>query len=157
MLLHLGDRLLPPKSQKFVSPETYKAEQNIYQRAQRLAGPSTERALTVDESRHLLQLFVDARWTNPAAGYLLAGWTALAPFCGALPWRPHILLTGPSPSGKTTIIQRMIMPLLGGMVMAVDCGSSEAGIRQRMGADALPVIYDNADSHHVYPGAGVGP
>ena len=138
-----------------VRQETYRDGQNIYLRAPALPGPSEERTLTVRESKHLLQLFLAARWVHPAAGPLVAGWTALAPFCGALPWRPHILLTGDSPSGKTTIIRRMIMPLLGGMVMAVDCGSTEAGIRQRMGADALPVIYDNADSHHVYPVLGL--
>ena len=153
-VIHLGDRLLAPGEKRYRAPDRYTAEQKIYPRAQSLAGPSTERVLTVEESRHILQLFVDLRWTHPAAGYLLAGWTALAPFCGALPRRPHILLTGASPSGKTTIVRRMIIPLLGEMLMAVDCGSNEAGIRQYMGADALPVIYDHADSHHVYPVLG---
>ena len=154
-VIHLGDRLLAPGEKRYRAPDRYTAEQKIYPRAQSLAGPSTERVLTVEESRHILQLFVDLRWTHPAAGYLLAGWTALAPFCGALPRRPHILLTGASPSGKTTIVRRMIIPLLGEMLMAVDCGSNEAGIRQYMGADALPVIYDHADSHHVYPVLGL--
>ena len=145
VLLHLGDRLLPPQSNQFVKPEGYRAQGKIYPRHAHLAGPSEDHAMKVEEAKSILDLFASRAWDDEASGYLLAGWTVLAPFCGALKWRPHVWLAGSSGSGKTTIIRRMVFPLLGGMGLYAEGSTTEAGIRQQLGSDALPVIYDEAE------------
>lgn len=146
ILLHLGDRLLPPDSRTFVDPERYEGEARlIYERQPRLEGPSTKRAMPLEEARGILELFDDLLWHDEASGALLAGWTVLAPVCGALPWRPHVWLTGGAGAGKTVVVSRLVRPCLGGMERYYEGGTTEAGIRQELRADALPVLYDEAE------------
>ena len=145
VLLHLGDRLLPPDSETFLKPEDYDREGKVYTRLPRLRGPSEERPMDAEEAERLVSMFKSRAWDDEAAGWLLAGWTALAPFCGALAWRPHVWLTGSSGCGKTTIIRRMVIPLLGDMALYTEGATTEAGIRQRLRADALPILYDEAE------------
>ncbi len=72
------------------------------------------------------------------------GWALLAPFAGALPWRPAILLTGDSGSGKTTIIDFVVSQFAS--PLQVSGGeSTEAGVRQRVGIDACGVVVDEAE------------
>lgn len=148
IILHLGDQLLPPGGKTYVDPETFKCSQNlIYERLPPLPGPSKDRALTLEESNDLLDCFRALLWQEEAAAYMLAGWCVLAPICGALTWRPHVFLTGGAGAGKTTILQKLVVPLLGGhnMVCDVEGVTTEAGIRQRLRADALPVVFDEAE------------
>lgn len=73
------------------------------------------------------------------------GWATMAPFAGALPWRPAGLLTGRSESGKSTIIQHLINPIA--MPLTFSGGySTEAGIRQHVGIDSAAVVIDEAES-----------
>lgn len=72
------------------------------------------------------------------------GWSVLAPFAGALTWRPAGLLTGASGSGKTTIVDFIIKQIS----MAIYCSGGEstaAGIRQDVGIDSYPVIVEESD------------
>ncbi|MXW16927.1 MAG: toprim domain-containing protein [Gemmatimonadetes bacterium] len=140
-LLHLGDRLLPPDGKRYIRPETYDGDGRIYPQLPRLEGPAKE-ILPVKTSRWVLDLFESLLWEHPATGLLVAGWTALAPFCGWLGWRPHIWITGPAGCGKSTIIRDIIRPLLAKMVSYNEGGTTEAGIRQTLGSDALPVLID---------------
>lgn len=80
---------------------------------------------------------------------LLFAWTAVALLCGALDWRPHAFLFGPPNSGKTTL-HNLIANILKPMVISADGQSTEAGIRQRLGPDALPTVIDEfeTDSNH---------
>lgn len=54
-------------------------------------------------------------------------------------------LTGGVGAGKTTVIKEIVQPLLGDMGNYFEGGTTEAGIRQTLGSDALPVIYDEAE------------
>jgi putative DNA primase/helicase len=146
VILHLGDELLPPEGTERVDPESYVCSANmIYERQPHLEGPGQARPLDSLRARAVLALFQDLLWQDPTSGALLAGFTVLAPVCGALPWRPHVWVVGAKGSGKTTVLQRLVIPLLGGMACYCEGGTTEAGIRQRLRADALPVVYDEAE------------
>jgi len=154
IIIHLGDRLLPPgKGAEFTNPESYKSERGmIYEKLGRIEGPSQDKALDLAGAQKVMSAFTGLLWHEEASGILLSGWTALAPLCGALGWRPHVWVTGGSGSGKTTVLKDLILPLIGGahayggMNRFYEGGSTEAGMRQQIEQDALPVLFDEAEN-----------
>jgi putative DNA primase/helicase len=106
-----------------------------------------ERAMTDEEGFAILDLAGKFRWTMPGSAALLMGWIALAPFCGALKWRPHIWITGNAGSGKSTVVDSMVNKLLDGMCLYGLGNSTEAGFRQMLKADALPVLIDESEQN----------
>ncbi len=147
IVLHLGDRLLVSGTEEFTYPERFEDGDRIYPRLRRLSGPAMKKPMPLEEARQTLALFDDLPWQNDASGTLAAGALVLAPFSGALPCRPLLWITGPTESGKSTIINRIIAPMLDGI--GVICreayGTSDVALRQLLGSDALPVILDHAD------------
>lgn len=119
----------------------------VYERDLDLAQPH-DRGLTDDEGRELMGIASQFRWSKPASGALLAGFVALAALCGALEWRPHIWLTGGAGCGKTTVLNHFIHLLMGGMDMFAQGNSTEAGMRQQLGSDALPVLFDESEQNN---------
>jgi putative DNA primase/helicase len=97
-------------------------------------------------AHQLIQLCGMLSFERPLHGKLLAGWLALAPVCGALGWRPHLWVTGPSGSGKSWTVANIIQPMVGPSAVHVQGNTSEAGIRGQLGSDALPVVFDEAES-----------
>jgi putative DNA primase/helicase len=85
-------------------------------------------------------------WQKPDSGHLLAGALVLARVCGALPVRPHMWLSGEFGSGKSTLFTRLIDPILGSPTVLVHGNTTEAGIRQRLVADAIPVVFDEFET-----------
>lgn len=98
------------------------------------------------EAGQLIELCEMLSWERPLYGKLLAGWLALAPICGSLKWRPHVWITGPSGSGKSWAISNIVGTMVGTSAVHVQGSSTEAGVRQQIGCDALPVVFDEAES-----------
>lgn len=144
-VLHMGDRLVVDRESQPIT-RTFKSA-FLYQRSAALIGPGQAAPLSDDEALTLCELAERFHWEVPASGLLLAGWVTLAPICGALRWRPHIWLTASAGSGKSAILDRYVSPLLGDMCLHVAGNTSEAGLRQTLRADALPVIFDEAESN----------
>ncbi len=94
----------------------------------------------------LFKLLDRLNWSRPLEAKLLAGWIVIAPLCGALNWRPHLWLTGASGSGKSEIIKMFIKNFMREMFVDAQSETTEAGIRQFLKADALPVVFDEAES-----------
>jgi hypothetical protein len=93
----------------------------------------------------LLQMWRVYRWEDPNSAVLLLGWAFCAPLAGMLAWRPHGFVFGEAGGGKTAVchdLGRLLEP----MCIATTGESSEAGIRQELAHDALPVIIDDFDS-----------
>ncbi|HEV7275232.1 MAG TPA: PriCT-2 domain-containing protein [Devosiaceae bacterium] len=91
-----------------------------------------------------LKLF---NWARPQDATLFFGYLAFAPICGVVEWRPHVFLHGPPETGKSVLLgtaTRLLTPL----VVAADGASTEAGIRQSLGPDSLPVVVDEFESDH---------
>lgn len=105
-------------------------------------------AMTLDEAENIFNIAGQFRWTRSASQPLLAGWIVLAPLCGMLKWRPHIWLTGGAGSGKTTIVNDYIHHLLGDVSIYAQGNSTEAGIRQTIKCDAIPVIFDESEQNN---------
>ena len=151
-LIHLGDRMIAPGHKQWVAPESYKSPTEYhYERGGRMRGPDLDNPLSAQEASEILETFRMLLWSDPGSGDLLAGWTALAPLCGALDWRPHVWLVGERGSGKTTVARDMVVPLLAGSALYVHSETTEAGIRGDLKADARPVVFDEAEE-----GEGVG-
>jgi putative DNA primase/helicase len=145
-ILHLGDRLIVDGTPQ-PSAQRIKGSRFIYQRLSELEGPEIGNPLTKEESFHIVEIAERFLWEVPASGMLLAGWAALAPICGVLQWRPHAWLTAGAGSGKSTVLEDFIMPLLGDIGLTVVGNTTEAGIRQSLKSDARPVVFDECESN----------
>ena len=141
-VLHLGEDV-------FVDGEKLKPEdvesKFIYEKNHGLGFEFADAASDA-ESKQLIDILSGLSWENPLSAYLMAGWCVLAPVCGILKWRPHVWITGPSGSGKSTVLDNVVKPLLADFVIKTEGATSEAGIRQTIGADARPVIFDEAEA-----------
>lgn len=101
--------------------------------------------LTPREAIRLLEICKNMQWEKPIDAYLLAGWIFLAPICGALNWRPHIWLTAPAGTGKSWTITNVVGRATGRFALKPLSSTTEPAIRQRLGHDARPVIFDEAE------------
>lgn len=119
----------------------------VYEQGKRLRLPADE-PLTNKEGARLVETAQGFLWTRPASALLLAGWMALAPVGGALRWRPHIWITGGAGSGKSTILDKYLHPLMNGICVYAQGNSTEAGIRQTLRTDALPVLFDESEQNN---------
>ena len=143
VVVHLGDALLvdgvPRQMTSIASKFLYQAEIPL--------PPLARVPMDSDEGERLLEVASLFRWTMPASAALLCGWIALAPVCGALRWRPHIWLTGGAGCGKTTILDKFVHLLMGDIDLYAQGNSSEAGLRQELRSDALPVLFDESEQN----------
>ena len=144
-VLHLGDRLLIDGA---TQPITKAASSRFhYQRLASIDLPEALAPLTDELGMEIIDIASRFHWEVPASGLLMAGWIALAPICGALQWRPHVWLTASAGSGKSAILDRFIGPLLESMALFPEGNTTEAFIRQQLRADAIPVVFDEAESN----------
>lgn len=141
VVLHTGDALYVEGHKmhfrELVSDYTYTA-------AATLMKPS-DNPLNNFEARRLRTICEAVTWENKMSGSLLAGWLVIAPICAALTYRPHIYITGEAESGKSTVMNKIIKAVLGKMSLNVDGRTTEPSIRQRMGYDARPLVFDEAE------------
>lgn len=116
----------------------------VYERAPRMrfAGSAP---LGPEDGLRLADLCKALPFEHPAAGQLLAGWIVLAPICGILRWRPHIWVTGSAGSGKSWVLDNIVGAMLGDVALRVQSVTTEAGLRQALGQDARPVLFDEAE------------
>lgn len=103
-------------------------------------------AATNKQANQLVKLCGELSWEKDLSGALLAGWCVIAPLCGMIKWRPHIWVTGPSGSGKSTVLNDIIQMMVGEVGVKVEGKTTEAGIRQMLGNDARPILFDEAEA-----------
>jgi putative DNA primase/helicase len=105
--------------------------------------------LSVEEAKQLVDVCCyGVNWKDKKSGILLAGWLAIARIAGVLPVRPHIWITGGKGSGKSTVMEMIVNNALGGPKGKVypQGSSTEAGIRQSLKSDSLPIIFDEFET-----------
>lgn len=145
VVLHLGDSLVVDGAMYSIAD--IPGSRYVYEQSRPL-GLTWDgcEPLADTEAVRLLELCAMLSWERPVFGTLLAGWCAVAPICGALQWRPHIWVTGPSGAGKSWIYDNILRKSLSGFAIPCQANSTEAGLRQSLRADAMPVIFDEAES-----------
>lgn len=141
VVIHAGDRLIVNGTPKHFS--AYKSKY-IYERNEDLEF-NLDSTLSNKEAAQLLELAKLISWERDVNAYLLSGWCVIAVICGALSWRPHIWLTGAAGTGKSWIYTKIVRRCLGHVGLAVQGETSEAGLRQTLRHDALPVVFDEAE------------
>jgi putative DNA primase/helicase len=145
MVLNVGDRLVVDGREFQI--HDFKDPVGVYEVGNTVELDLNVAPLTAAESRKVLDVAGQFPWASPLFGRLLAGWIVTAPFSGIISWRPHVWLTGPSGAGKTAILQRYVKPLTPFRYEKTFTGaSSEAGIRQSLGHDSLPVLFEEAEA-----------
>lgn len=87
-------------------------------------------------------------FNHPFDHELLLGWIIVSPWSGLLDWRPHLAITAEAGAGKTTLIN-ITHDLLRPWVPLLLEGTTEAGLRQRIKYDAVPVILDEMDTNNL--------
>lgn len=121
----------------------------VYEQGKRMDVAIGAEPLSTKRAARLLELCKACPWEKPESmGRFLAGWLVIAPICGAMPWRPHIWITGEAGSGKTHIIELIVRPVVGPIGLPVASKTSEAGLRGDLGIDARPVIFDEFESQN---------
>lgn len=102
----------------------------------------------LETGKDLIDACLNLAWIDPKSGYLLAGWLAIARIAGALEVRPHVWLTGGSGTGKSTVMNGLIAPALGGPKgkLFLHGASTEAGVRQIVKSSSLPLIFDEFET-----------
>lgn len=103
--------------------------------------------LSTDESELLVQICESFKWQRIEFGVFMAGAMVISKICGALPVRPHVWITGGSQTGKSTLLERLIWPTLNGYSLYFLGGTSEAGIRQNLKTDSIPMIFDEFETN----------
>ena len=110
--------------------------------------------LSNDECQKLIKIAKKFKWQEKSSHFLLLGWVALSRCCGSLPVRPNVWITGSKGTGKSTVLNEFIAPLLGSSGYVKTSGNTtEAGLRAMLRRGAMPVIFDefeveNADSYY---------
>ena len=145
VVYHAGDRLYVGGIETAIEahPSCW-----IYPKRRRLS-LSMAQPLAAAECQPLLELCELAPWSQTESNmpWMLAAMVFVAPICGAMDWRPSIWLTGGQGSGKTWTYANVLAPLLGDAVIKAQSCTTEAGIRQTLHCDALPVIMDEIEGN----------
>ncbi len=143
VVFHAGDKLVVNGWERsirgYLSPGRW-----IYNEGFDIPTDSADQAGNAEAAK-LMHLCETLTWERPLYGKLFAGWLAIAPICGVLSWRPHAWLTGGAGTGKSWVISNIAHPMVGKTALNVQSCTTEAGIRQELGSDALPVVFDEAE------------
>lgn len=140
LVIHYGDKVSIDGTEylPFLTPGRH-----VYELSEALGFQRCE-PLPDNEGAVFPELVKRLRWEAPEQAIWFSGWMVCALIGGALPWRPHIWLTGGAQSGKTTL-SGIIKKILRNNCLYIKSVSTEAGIRQTLKADCLSVVMDEAE------------
>lgn len=145
-VLHLGGHLLVDGAAHGLdlpnSRHVYEKRESI---RETIADP-----LKSSQANALYDLCAGLKWEEDINAKLMSGWIVCAMVCGALEWRPSVWVTGGSGAGKTTLEMEIVRPVLGGLICPLASHSTEAGVRQGLDGDALPVVFDEAEAESAH-------
>lgn len=92
----------------------------------------------------VVNLFSQWNWTHKEMASVLAGFLFASPLQSILPWRPTVVILGPSDTGKSQFVIA-VNKILDKLSFITSSGSS-AGIFQSIGLNSQVVLVDEADT-----------
>lgn len=122
----------------------------VYPLTQREWEVSDEEA-RIEDSLEILDLLQTWNWQGPSfngtklSAMLFLGWNGNAMLTGALPWRPHILVTGGHGVGKSEL-NKLAGNFQGPRGLVHASNPSAAGVRQILNSAARSVMLDEVES-----------
>ncbi len=143
VIAHLGDRLIVNGERREIFEAS--TSRRIFEERDAIEIGDAD-PLTTDEAKRLDDLIQRVDFTEKDMARVFIGWLVIAPMCGALNWRAHLWLTGPFESGKSFLVKEVAGRVLGEFAVTVRGATTEAGIRQELQSDALPVLFDEAEA-----------
>lgn len=119
----------------------------VYARGERFMDLGRAEPLSAKTGTELRALSHMMPWKddNPLLADLFVGLIASAPICGAMDFRSHAWISGPSGSGKSWVMDHFAGKCLGSIALYPLGNSTEAGIRAFIKSDARPVFFDEAE------------
>lgn len=121
------------------------AKDKIYVRSSRKDIGIEDTPIEIDKIKKIRETIFKLSFETPTDAVRCMSWAVLAPFCGALPFRPAILLTGASGTGKTTVATLMINKLAESFWLN-GSETSVAGIRGLIKRDSYPIVFDETEA-----------
>lgn len=142
IVVHCGDMLYVDRTPN--APSSIRSRY-VYELGQPMRA-AIDNPLSLAEAKLYLDHMQRLPFKRSLDAVLMAGWTVCAHIGGVLSWRPHVWLVGPKGSGKSYVMDRVVKPLFGPeRCLAVASSTTEAGLRQSLGTDAIPVLFDEAE------------
>jgi putative DNA primase/helicase len=118
-------------------------ENNIYMKLERREVGLDREPLEPEKVARIRDILFDLSFETKTDAVRTMGWSAIAPFSGALTYRPTLLLTGESGHGKTKVQTMFIKPLT--KCNHYDMGTtSSAGVRRQIGKDSAVGFFDES-------------
>lgn len=142
VVLHAGDALIVDGVRREIVDHSTRY---IYERLTPVDWPDAE-PLPAAEAVKLAALCARPNWESALSGPMLAGWLVIAPICGALEFRPHVLITGQSSSGKSWVMNKIVSRVLGNTALYLAASVTEPGVRRALGSNSRPVIIDEFEA-----------
>lgn len=116
----------------------------VYEAGPRVIDMDAE-PLSVQDAARFREICKSLTWRRPQYGDFLAGWCVIAGVGGCLDWRSHIFITGQKGSGKSTVMDDIVMGAIHGIAIKRDGGTTEPGIRKAIGMSSRPFVMDEAE------------
>ena len=91
-------------------------------------------------AQELYETMMEFKWAEPDDGKCYLGWVVTSLIGGALPFRPMLWVISPAGSGKTFLMDVLVL-IMGSTMLAVS-NQTEAGIADVIRDDSLPVWVD---------------
>jgi len=104
--------------------------------------------LSDSEAAAVLDVASINSWEDATHAYIVAGWVMCALLAGTLKWRPSLWIQGAAGTGKSEVIKRYILGLLGPFAYNVMGDTTSAGVRQSVRCDARPVVMDESEPNN---------
>jgi hypothetical protein len=142
LIWHAGEALYMVEGKKLKASLPGEVDNIFYPRRPGILTPWAEPVDPTDSpAKKIFDLLCSWTWERPLIDPLIAlGDLGVMILGGALPWRPHVAATGDAGTGKSAL-NACIKGALGSVLIDA-ANTTEAGVRQHMGLDALPVAID---------------
>lgn len=142
LIWHSGDALYRVETGKLKQSLPGEIDGVFYPRRPTIMSPWREPVPHTDSpARKIFECLTSWSWERPKIDPVIAlAHIGVMMLGGALPWRPHVAVTGDAGVGKSQL-NMMIKGALGSALIDA-ANATEAGVRQHMGLDALPVALD---------------